>query len=492
MTALPLPIDAFVHTLARTNFEVFLELVFAHLNPGKSLSRGWYLQAMAQALMDVAEGSSRRLQVTVPPRHLKSIMTTVAFPAWMMGRRPDMRIICTSYTQDLSTKLARDFRKVMGSNWYAAVFPETAASITRDTEADFGTRQGGFRFSTALGGTVTGIGADLIIIDDLMKAQDARLPETRQRARDFIDQTLLTRLDEKGTGAIIAIQQRLHEDDVCAHLMGKSDYRHLNLPAIATRDEIISLTRGRSHARRIGDLLNPERESQEVLDRLRDEMGPRAFEAQYQQNPVPTEGDYIRWEKVQFYDEAPPRERLEKVVLSWDTASSSDPRADYTVGTVWGHNGSSWLLLDVIRLRLTYPDLVARVRTERLRWQADKILVEKASVGHGLFADLKRDMRGHSDERHRVSGCAPIAITPDGPKGERFFTSVERLYSGFAKFPRAAPWLDDLKKELMAFPDGRHDDQVDSISQFLNWAVGRGGRTTLLGLEARRDGPRPK
>lgn len=491
MTALPLPTEAFVHTLARTQLDIFTELTFAHLNPNKSLSRGWYLDAMVQALTEVADGSNRRLQITVPPRHLKSVMTTVALPAWLMGRRPGMRIICTSYSQDLSTKLARDFRKVMASSWYASVFPETAASITRDTESDFGTRQGGFRFSTALGGTVTGIGADLIIIDDLMKAQDARYPEARQRARDFIDQTLLSRLDDKETGAIIAIQQRLHEDDVCAHLTGKGDYRHLNLPAIATRDEIIPLTRGRRHARRIGDLLNPARESQAVLDSLRAEMGPRAFEAQYQQNPVPSEGDHIRWEKLQFYDEAPPRERLEKVVMSWDTASSSDPTADYTVGTVWGHDGTAWLLLDVIRLRVNYWELLERVRLERSRWQADKILIEKACVGPILHQDLMRDMRGIGDPKHR-SQCAPIALRPDGPKAERFFGSVERLYRGFAKFPLDAPWLDDLKRELMAFPAGRNDDQVDSISQFLNWAVRRGGRATLQGREARRGGPRPR
>jgi predicted phage terminase large subunit-like protein len=492
MTALPLPTEDFVHTVARTNFEVFLGLVFHHLNPSKPLSRGWYLQAMAQALMDVADGESRRLQITVPPRHLKSVMTTVAFPAWQMGRRPDMRIICTSYSQDLSSKLARDFRKVMQSNWYAAIFPETVASVVRDTENDFGTRQGGYRFSTALGGTVTGLGADLIIIDDLMKAQDARYPEARQRAQRFVDETLLTRLDDKAKGAVIAIQQRLHEDDVCAHLMGKGGYRHLNLPAIAVRDEIIPLTLGRRHARRIGDLLNPQRESQDTLDRLRAEMGPRAFEAQYQQNPTPTEGDYLRWEKVQFFDRTPERERLQNVVISWDPASSSDPKADYSVGTVWGHDGSAWLLLEVIRERLTYSDLLARVRMERRRWKADRILIENASVGHGLFSDLKRDMRGLSEAMHCSPGCAPILIRPDGSKQDRFFTSVERLYNGFAKLPREAPWLDALRHELISFPDGRNDDQVDSISQFLNWAVGRGGRTTLLGREARRDGPRPK
>ncbi|MFN4092191.1 MAG: phage terminase large subunit [Brevundimonas sp.] len=491
MTTLPLPPKDFVHTVARTNFEVFLGLTFHHLNPGKALSRGWYLEAMAQALADVAEGRSRRLQITVPPRHLKSVMTTVAFPAWLMGRRPETRIICTSYSQDLSSKLARDFRKVMQSNWYAAVFPETAASVVRDTENDLGTRQGGYRFSTALGGTVTGLGADLIIIDDLMKAQDARYPEARQRAQRFVDETLLSRLDDKDKGSVIAIQQRLHEDDICAHLMSKGRYVHLNLPAIATRDEIIRLTRGRTHARRIGDILNPERESQETLDLLRKEIGARAFSAQYQQDPTPSESDNFRWEKVQFYEQAPERHRIQKVVISWDTAASTDPKADYSVGTVWGHDGEFWCLLDVIREKLTYSDLLARARRERSRWQADRILIEGASVGLGLFEDLRRDMRGLGDQKHQAPSCTPILIRPEGSKEDRFLTSAVRLYDGFAKLPREAPWLEDLRHELLGFPDSRHDDQVDSISQFLKWAVGPVGRSTLLNREARRDGPRP-
>src|SRR5690606_29464215 len=143
--------------------------------------------------------------------------------------------------------------------------------------------------------------------------------------------------------------------------------------------------RGRTHSRLIGDVLNPQREPREVLDQLKAEMGPRAFEAQYQQNPTPLEGDYLQWNKVQFYDEAPPRTRLNKVVHSWDVASSSDPKADYSVGTIWAHDGTSWLLLDVIRQRLLYPDLLARVRLERKLWKADAILVEKSSVGPALL-----------------------------------------------------------------------------------------------------------
>lgn len=160
MSALPLPADIMVHSLARREFEVFLELVFRHLNPDTPLSRGWYLSAMCQALAEVAQGHERRLQITVPPRHLKSIMTTVAFPAWLLGQRPETRIICASYGQELSAALSRSFRKVIQSRWYSEVFPQTAASIIRDTEADLGTRQGGYRFATAVGGTVTGIGAE--------------------------------------------------------------------------------------------------------------------------------------------------------------------------------------------------------------------------------------------------------------------------------------------------------------------------------------------
>ena len=492
MRPLPLPERQFANEMARREFEVFVGFVFRHLNPGTPLSQGWYLKAMSHALMEVANGDNLRLQITVPPRHLKSIMTTVAFPAWLLGHRPQTRIICASYGQELSASLSRNFRKVIQSEWYREVFPTTAASIVRDTENDLHTRQGGYRFATAVGGTVTGIGADLIIIDDLMKAQDALFPEARGRAHRFVDETLLTRLDDKRTGAVIAIQQRLHEDDVSAHLIATGGYRHLDLPAIAIRDEIIPLPGGRKHVRRIGDVLNPAREPQDVLERLRSEMGTRAFEAQYQQNPTPLEGDYLRWEKVQFYEEAPSRMGLNQVVHSWDVASSIDPQADYSVGTVWGHDGTSWLLLDVIRQRLLYPDLLARVRAERNRWKADAILVEDSSVGPALLAELTRDMRGTGDPLHHSVGCIRYKITARMPKAERFYASVDRLYSGFAKLPRQAPWLEDLRREMQTFPAARNDDQVDSVSQFLNWAPGRAGRALVTDRMARRDGPRPR
>ncbi|MFN3877215.1 MAG: phage terminase large subunit [Brevundimonas sp.] len=479
--------QAALHAFARENFEAFLYLVFHHLNPGVRLSSGWYIQAMVQALMDVEAGHDRRLQITVPPRHLKSEMVSIAYPAWLMGRRPETRIICASYSQDLADNLARKFRKVVESNWYADVFPQMAASIVRSTTAEFTTSAGGYRYATAVGGTVTGIGAHLIIVDDLMKASDSAYPEARAKAKRFVDETLMSRLDDKKTGAVVAIMQRLHEDDVSAHLAAKGSYRHLNLPAIAVQDETIRLTRGAVHNRRIGDILNPLREPHDVLQEFRLDVGQRVFEAQWQQNPSAGSNDFLRWEKVQFYDDPPERDRLQMVVHSWDPAATCDPGSDYSVGTVWGYDGEAWLLLDVIRIKLAYSDLLARVRAERRRWNADYILVEKSSVGHALLPDLIRDHRGLGQDRaHYAPRSKPIAASTRVPKTERFFSSVDRLYTGLGKFPRSAPWMDDLRHELQAFPDVRHDDQADSISQFLNWAVGRGGRTAL-NPHARRD-----
>lgn len=468
---------------ARHDFGVFLELTFALLNPGGALAKGWYLSAMVQAMNDIANGSNRRLQITVPPRHLKSITTTVAFAAWMLGRNPSYRIICASYGQDLAVELSRDFRKVIQSGLYRAIFPVTAASIVKDTDTQVRTRQGGGRLAVGVGGAVTGFGADLIIIDDLMKAADASFPEARAKAQRYVDETLLTRLNDKASGAVVAIQQRLHEDDVSAHLTNKGGYRHLDLPAIALRDEIIPLTNGRVHVRRIGDVLNPSRESQEILDQIRLDLGPRVFETQYQQNPTPADGDVIRWDRIQFYDEDPidflvteGRRTLSRLVISWDCADSIAPTADFSVGTVWGYDGACWRLLDVIQVRLGYADLLARVRSERKRWKADLVLVEDASVGPAILDMLAQDQRRLSDPQHHAPYSARMKIRPRVGKAERYAMAAEPLYSGRAKLPRQAPWLETLRKEMMGFPNARHDDQVDSLSQFLNWMVGVGGR----------------
>lgn len=492
MTVAPPGIHMAADALCRLDFQAFVERVFHLLDPGKPLERAYYLDAMCFQLQRLAKGEIRRLIITVPPRHLKSITTAVAFPAWLMGHKPGARIVCASYGQELALTHARNFRKVIRSGDYAGVFPGTAGSFIRDAEAQPTTAQGGFRLAVSMGGTLTGLGADLLIVDDLMKASDAHSPTERLKGQRWFEETMVSRLDDKSDGKIVVIQQRLHEDDLVGFLLEKGGFVHLNLPAIAEQAMEHALSFDRTYRRPVGDILNPGREGAEVLEQLRGEMGSRAFAAQYQQNPTPSDSELIRWEKIQTYDEAPPRERMQCVVQSWDTALADHPRADYSVGTTWGYYDRFWHLLDVVRVRLPYPELLAKVRYERNRWRADAIIVEKTGTGVVLLHDLSSDMRGLSDREHHAPWCARFGAVPKISKEERLAAQVERLYAGKARFPVEAPWLEEFRRELVTFPGSKYDDQVDSVSQFLEWASDHRGRRMLGGDERPNPGPRPR
>jgi predicted phage terminase large subunit-like protein len=480
-----------VNALCRRDFQAFVERVFYTLDPTSELERAGYLEALCDHLAQVARGEIKRLLVTIPPRHLKSVSASIALPAWVLGHDPSRRIISITYGQKLAEDYAAQFRKVVRSRWYAHVFPKTASSITRETVTELKTRQNGSRLSTSLGGAVTGLGGDMLIIDDLMKADDARSPVERAKAQDFYSNTLLSRLNDKSEGSIIAIQQRLHEDDLAGHLLELGGFVHLNLPAIAEEPQEYRLSTGRVFRREIGEVLKPKTEPRAVLDELRASMGGPHFQAQYQQNPTPLDSALIEWHRIQTYTERPERTQLEAVVQSWDTAMADHPKANFSVGTTWGYHRGSWLLLDLIRVRLQYPDLLEKVRFERKRWRADTIVVEKAATGIPLLQDLGRDMRCLSDRKHHAPWCSRIGMKPTLGKEERLSSQVERLYSGHARFPVEAPWLQELKREMLAFPRTTYDDQVDSISQFLEWSIGHLGRRALSAAN-HRDDSRPR
>ena len=457
-----------VHRQARTDFEFFLRLGFASLNDNKQLQPAWYLSAMAHVLERAHQGECRRLIITVPPRHLKSTMVSVLYTAWLLGQAPGARIIVVSYGQELADVLARDFRKVIASAWYASVFPETAGSIVKDTTTETTTKAGGYRYAAALGGVLTGRGADYLICDDLMKAIDAASPQSRDRVKRFFDETLLSRLDDKATGRVIMVQQRLHEDDIVAHALEKEGYNHLCLPAVAMEDQVFQLTRGRIHHRRIGDALNEGRESLAVLESLAKEIGPGVYQAQYQQNPEAPGGGFVRYQDIQFYDEAPQRHLCSRVLQSWDTAISDTPTSAYTAGTTWGFYQGTWLLLDASRIREDYSGVLGCIRSWAHKWKAETILIENAAMGSSLCGDLRR---------LRMAGslaAQTYAVRPRDSKEVRLMSAAERLYTGVAKLPRSAPFAADLRKELQSFPNGKYDDLCDSLSQAINYINLRG------------------
>jgi predicted phage terminase large subunit-like protein len=465
MTAIPICRDALSMAL-RENFGLFVERVFLTLNPRESFRRNWHVDAMCHGLDEVRRGNNRRLVITVPPRHLKSITVSVAFVAWAMGHDPSLKFLVASYGGELASQLARNFQTVVGSAWYRAAFP-AFGKPRRDAEGDLVTAAGGYRKAVSVGGATTGFGADFIIVDDLMKATDATSPAARIATLDYYRGSLISRLNDQEQGRIIVIAQRLHEDDLPGHCIETGLYQHINLPVIAQIRERVPLGGGRFHAREIGDLLFPAMQSRETLDRLCREQGPNYFSAQYLQDPTPPDSNLIAWHDIKRYDGAPPRRRLEKVVQSWDTAETESARADYSVCTTWGFIQGKWLLLDLLRFKAGFRDLLGRARAHRDRWKPDVILIEDAGAGRHMMADFNTERRIAPEGRTpswKLHRCVPSA-----GKMERWAAQAAKLEAGFALFPQEAPWLEDLRREVTGFPRARHDDQVDSLSQFLAW-----------------------
>src|SRR6516165_3955658 len=262
-----------VRAILREDLYCFIRAVFPIVSPGASFAPNWHIEANAFALTRVLKGEIKRLIITVPPRSLESICTSDAFPAFVLGHDPTRRIICVSYAEALARKHANDCRALMRSALYNRLFPETRISLAKDTELEFATTRGGNRLSTSVGGTLTGRGGNLIIIDDPLKPQDAYSEAARESTKQWYANTLLSRLDDKVNDTIIVVMQRLHTDDLVGHLLEQEGWTHLNLPAIAEAEQQIPIGQGRFHLRRAGDLLHPERERRAVLDDLKQSMG---------------------------------------------------------------------------------------------------------------------------------------------------------------------------------------------------------------------------
>jgi predicted phage terminase large subunit-like protein len=464
---------AILNAALRQDLGTFIAKVFQTVSPGDEYRPGWHIDAIAYLISLVHSGAERRVIVTQPPRSLKSICVSVAYVAWALGHNPSLRFACVSYSQELSTTFSRQFRSVVTSDWYRALFPKMR--ITKDTETECLTSQGGGRITVSVGGSFTGRGADVIIIDDPMKADDAHSELARRHVIEWFSTTLLSRLDDKETGAIILVMQRLHEDDLAGKLLSNGEWTHLNLPAIAQEDQEIPIGSDATHTYSAGDALQPERESLAVLDQIRREMGSLAFSAQYLQQPIPAEGNLVKRKWIRWYQEQPPHETFSQIVESWDVASTTGVHNDYSVCTTWGiRKQQDYYLLNVWRGRLEFPQLRKKYIELAKLHQPNTILIEKPGPGLQLLQEFRLNS---------VPGVPrPIGIMPDGSKIDRMAAQCTRFESDQVHMPADAPWLGDLLHELLAFPHGRHDDQVDSVSQFLNWAECRASRSPTVGL----------
>jgi len=469
-----------VDAAIRKDFVSFIHKAFETLCQGTPFHSNWHLEAIAQALEPAEKGIGARLIVNVPPRSLKSISISVAWVAWRLGHDPSLSFLCVSYSAELSNKHARDCRTLMQTGWYRRLFPNTV--LTRLAEHDFETTARGGRISTSVGGTLTGRGGDIIIIDDPIKPDDAATETARRTVIDWFTTTLASRLDDKVRGSIILVMQRVHEDDLTGHLLDAGGWTHLNMPAIAEIDEDIPIGRGRVHKRRTGDVLHPARESRQILDGLKATMGSSVFSAQYQQAPVPAQGNLIERIWLQYVAMPPQRALGDRIVQSWDCASKDGALNDYSVCITVLIRGRSIYVLDVYRAKLKFPDLVKAANRLAERYGADTILIEDAASGTQLIQTLKA--------ANKPNIPRPIARRPEGDKVSRMSGASHRIEAGDLILAENAPWLADFERELLSFPSGRHDDQVDALAQLLIYEKKRPTRTTPHGPIVFADGYR--
>src|ERR1700737_4356747 len=223
--------------ILRLDLGYFAQRCFCKLNPQAAFLPNWHIEVIAAKLPAVRAGKIRRLIINVAPRHLKSLLASIAFPAWCLGHDPSAQILCVSYAQDLADKLARDCRSIMMSPWYRRMFP-TRLAPHRHAVQEFITTRQGYRLATSTGGVLTGRGADLILIDDPSKPEEALSDARRNATNDWFLNTLYSRLNDKRRGAIVIIMQRLHEDDLVGHVLGLEPWEILSFPAIAEADEV--------------------------------------------------------------------------------------------------------------------------------------------------------------------------------------------------------------------------------------------------------------
>lgn len=336
--------EAIIDAVVRADFVSFAVRAYATVRGGATLKPNWHIDAIGHSLSLAQHGPCRRLVITSPPRTLKSFLSSVAWVAWQLGQDPSQSFVCVSYANELSGKFARDTKAIMVSDWYRRCFPRTRLSAARTATDDFDTTAGGGRLATSIGGTLTGRGGDVIIIDDPIKPGEVSSDSIREGVNEWFGTTPASRLNDKKNGAIIVVMQRLHQDDLAGMLLDSGDWNQLCLPAIAPVAAVIPLTGGKTYGRAEGEPLHSDHEPLSELFRTKAMIGSVLFEAQYQQQPLPAKGNVVKAHWLRTYSEVPTDGFT---VQSWDTACKEDERCDWSVCITSRVVGRKVYILDV-------------------------------------------------------------------------------------------------------------------------------------------------
>lgn len=461
--------------LCRQNFSVFYQRAWREMEPSE-YTHNWHVDCIAYYLEQVHLGFIKRLIINVPPRTGKTLLANIAYSAWLMGRDPGMRIIGVSYGQRLSEKIGYKTRQLMESAWYREVFPDTKIDPYQASKINFMTTRGGGRFSTSVGGTLTGEGGNCIILDDPMNPAEAVSEIERINSNEWIDGSLFSRLNNPRDDKIVVIMQRLHTEDTTGYLMTKSpDWVHLKLPA--QTDEKIELEfNGRLWE--YEGLLWPDRLSQDVLNELESNMGAYTFAGQYMQSPVPIGGgefkrDYIKWFRL---DDFNPRGC--NIYITVDPANSKKKNSDYTAMCVWAlAPDQNYYVVDGIRERLDPTERIERLFQLHRKWNA--LTGKPPRVGYekyGMMSDVHYLQEKQRVENYRFSVTEIHSKVKKedrirrllGPMSEHRIWFAEDLYYKDQKGLSRALMNDIVEHEMLLFPVAAHDDFLDAMSMLFD------------------------
>ena len=443
----------------------------------------WHHALLCEHLDRFVAKEITRLMVFMPPRHGKSELVSRKLPAFIFGKNPDASIIATSYSADLAGRMNRDVQRIIDSECYREVFPDTmlygrnirsvaGGSYLRNSDIfEVVNHRGSYR-SAGVGGGITGMGGDYIIIDDPIKnREEANSLTYRNKLWDWYASTLYTRL-EKGAAVLVTLT-RWHEDDLAGRLIQAAkmpdgdDWVTISLPAIR-EDGPCNYDR-----REMGEPLWGDKYDSDRLSNIRATIGGYEWNALYQQRPAPQEGAMFKREWWQRWKDMPGD--LFDFLQSWDCTFKDKATSDFVVGQVWARsrkNPANRYLLDQVRARMTFTETVQAIRELSEKWpKTTRKLIEDKANGTAVIDVLKKE----------IPGLVPVE--PRGGKVVRAHavTAVVEAGNVFIPVAREAPWVDDFVEELASFPSGTHDDQVDAMSQ-ANAYYNEKGRFNILNL----------
>lgn len=427
-----------VASLIKYKFEHFIRKCFEQVNPSQKLEWNHHIDDICDYLRACEEGDIKQLIINMPPRWLKSIVVSTAWPAWILGHDPSQRIIVACHSSDLSKRLSVNTRDIIRSDWYRAIFPDTILKDDQDQKGFFQTTRGGFRRATSVHGSITGEGGNYLIVDDPISPDDAFSNTVRTATNEWFDQTLYNRVEDTKTAKRVIVMQRLHDKDLSGYLQKKGTWESLVIPMETKHGKSNFVSR------------YPEHE----IERIKKELPTMVFEAQYNQNPAPSEGNIFKMDWFKSFKVEPVNPT--RIVQSWDCGFKTGDDNSYSVGQTWFEFPDNQIyLIDTIRGKWEYPDLKRTMMGYYDRWKPHHVLVEDKASGQSVIQEIK--------------GLPIVAINPKGKKEERAIRVTGMIEGGNVFLPESAPWLHEFEKEVSIFNKGDFDDQVDAMTQAIDW-----------------------